>query len=200
MKHVFIVILYIIFSVYIISCNPILKETVGINKINEYSNTELIQVAHKYSIDSPLYSLNDSYLDYAKSFSDTHTVKNLLQPLQIIFFNHNTVSAHLINCIVGGFPNLKWNRYRTFDSLPQVNRPVITSELQYDSLTKYINPKPELSGNKNICIVFWSNFMGRQSKNLITYSKEINVQKNYQVIYVNNDNFFYYLSIIKSNN
>lgn len=198
-KFIIIVIFYIIFFISIISCDSILRKTVGINDVNEYSDKELMQLSRKYSIDTPLYSLDKNYLNYVKSFSDSLTIKNLLQPLQIIFFSHNQVSAHLINCTVGGYPNLKWNRFRTFDSIPDVNSPIITQKLKYDNLIKHINPKPKFSSGENICVVFWSNFMGRQSKNLISYSKEINVQRNYQVIYVNNDNFFHYLSTQKIN-
>lgn len=123
--------------------------------------------------------------------------KNMMQPLQIIFFKDRKVQSHLINCIVGGFPNLKWNRYHTFDSLPYVNFPVMETKVSLDSILNYVQPSPQIGTNDNICIVFWNNWMGRQSEILIKYSKDPKVTENYKVLYINNDNFYAFLETTK---
>jgi hypothetical protein len=189
----FIIILPVV--VFFASCNVILMNVAGIKSVHKYSEKELVQLSHEYAINTKVYALDTGYMNFAKQFKDSLTKKNLLQPLQIIFFNHGKAATHLINCTVGGFPNLKWNRYGTFDSLTNIHGPLLENELTLENLIHYIDPNPGIKEDKNICFVFWSNFMGRQSKNLIEYSKKRSVQDNYEVIYVNNDNFFYYWTV-----
>lgn len=172
------------------NCRATLMKVTGINKVDSYSAAQLKKLTHEYGIDSPVYALSNDYINYAKSFRDSSVLKNLTQPLQIIFFKDKKVQTHLINCTVGGFPDLKWNRYHTIGSLPFASFPVVENDLKIDSILNYIYPAPDLDLNKNICIVFWNNWMGRQSKNLIEYSKNPKIRENYQVLYVNNDNYF----------
>lgn len=197
MKRYFLYWFLLLSAVLFANCQATLTKMVGIKHINSYSEAELSNISKQYGVNGPVYSLDTGYIGYANSFHDSVVRKNMMQPLQIIFFKDQKVQSHLINCIVGGFPNLKWNRYHTFDSLPFVSSPVLEPHLQLDSIISHVQPKPEIAVNKNICIVFWNNWMGRQSKNLIGYSKDPKVTANYDVLYINNDNLYEYLEDAK---
>lgn len=193
------------------SCQPIMKAMVGINDIKYLSTEKIIKQSKKYHIpDSNLYVLNDTaYLSFIKTYegktiNGRNTFKDLYQPLQIYGFDStDIIQFQLINCTVGGFPNLKWDRYGDFKTSP-LNMPRIRlsdSTLLVNTLTDYysaIGSTPDAQSNCNdeTIIVYWNKFMGRQSKRLIKTVNDYreNVNSNACMYYVNTDNLFYMMN------
>ncbi len=105
--------------------------------------------------------------------------------------------SHIVNCQIGGFPNLKWNRYGNFDSLPPSTISFFNPDSLYTLQDEWekINPLfdksvslQELSKNDYNLVVYYCWFMGRQSKRLIKEEKKYAAKfpdKKIGIIYVN---------------
>ena len=125
--------------------------------------------------------------------------KNLGQPLQVLYFDASgaLISYH-VNCSVGGFPNLKWNRFGDFNQFPAAKSIEMDTMIQLKNHLLHINPLnnapfPDLRNYEYTVLVYWSTIMGRQNKRLVRLVQE-NVRlakdKKVMVIYVNSDNFW----------
>jgi len=179
----------------------------GIKNPRTVNNDQILRYAKKFNIpESSCYKI-DTFLYFQKFYSlkdsDKKLLNDLLQPLQIKVFNHeNEMELYLINCNVGGFPNIQWNRLGTFNSFP----PDIKSFRQVDTtftfkkdLLLYQNINNETvdytkyENNELNIIVFWAIFMNKQSKLLINEMrsyKERFPDKKINLIFVNVDNLF----------
>jgi hypothetical protein len=193
------------------SCNSILCFIYGMKATKEYSPSEIQKIAGRYNIEpSGLFILQNSYNAYFDSIGvlygynpnscDTSQVlKHHYQPLQVLFFDRsgNLVAFHN-NCYCGGFPNLRWNRNGTFDSIPA--RAVIPTDtlLELNTLAGFLK---DLDGNgpdlqrfeksDYTIAVFWTTFMGRQSKRLIrVINDKYSDDKNISILYINADSIF----------
>jgi hypothetical protein len=177
----------------------------------EYSPSEIQKIAGRYNIEpSGLFILQNSYNAYFDSIGvlygynpnscDTsQLLKHHYQPLQVLFFDRSgKVVAFHNNCYCGGFPNLRWNRNGTFDSIPA--RAVIPPDtlLKFSTLKGFLISADVNNTDINIkedvdyqIAVFWTTFMGRQSKRLIRiiqdkYSDKTNVD----ILYIDADCIF----------
>jgi len=108
------------------------------------------------------------------------------------------MSSYSVNCSVGGFPNLRWNRYGTFDQFPAVKSVELDTMTTLNDHLLHVNPLnnapfPDLRTYDYTVLVYWNRFSGRQSKRLVRVVKE-NVRlgqgKKIMVLYVNSDNFW----------
>jgi hypothetical protein len=191
----------VIFLILCSSCNQIfgLKEQKILNK------KEITLEARKRGIpDFELVIIDVSaYKKYLEELKDTILRKHAYQPLQVrVYDKEGKPVLVLVNCFVGGFPNLNWNKYGTFDSYPPASvyfKPDSGSLYYKDELTLFkgingeiLNPDNFEKKDLNI-IVFWSRFMNRQSKRLIQTIE--NYRKKYRdhqikVTYVNDDNLY----------
>ncbi|HET8963229.1 MAG TPA: hypothetical protein VFM99_04995 [Chitinophagales bacterium] len=193
------------------SCQPILKAFVGVNNVKQYSANEILIKSNRYHLaNENLYEIRDTaYWAFIKSYegkmlNNYYTFKDLYQPLQVFSFDSTGIlQFHLINCKVGGFPNLKWDRYGYFDIAPLKMPSTLLSDstLKLNTIKEYYLPisiNQDVSNTEfNECIiVYWNYFLGRQSKRLIKKIQEynINTNSNAYVYYVNTDNLFYLMS------
>jgi hypothetical protein len=183
----------------------------GMKASKEYSAPEIQKVARHYKIEpAGLYILQNSYNDYFDSIGvlygynhnscDTsQALKHHYQPLQVLFFDKTgKLVAFHNNCYAGGFPNLKWNRNGTFDSIPA--RSVISPDtlLKFNNLIGFLdNPggmSPDLKSleKKDFMIaVFWTTYMGRQSKRLIRLMQDkYSDKREVGILYINADIIF----------
>lgn len=177
----------------------------GIKKTKSLTEEKIIEQAKKYNI--PLannYILDTSFYHFLASLKDTSLAiakNNHAQPLQVLYYdklkNWQMVSYH-VNCYAGGFPNLKWNRDGVFNTfIPEQQAPLddlLTVKKHLEYVRSLIGVQPFNTINYDyIVIVYWSKFMGRQSKRLIKLVQDntkLSNGKKVKVIYVNNDNFF----------
>jgi hypothetical protein len=175
----------------------------GMKKPMSMTPEKILVQGEKYGIPaSDSYEMDSSY--YA-TIATMDTVrykrdqKNLLQPLQVFYFDASgLLSSYSVNCSVGGFPNLKWNRYGTFDQFPAAVSVELDTMTTLNNHLLHVNPLnnapfPDLRTYDYTVLVYWNRFSGRQSKRLVRVVKD-NVRlakdKKVMVIYVNSDNFW----------
>lgn len=191
----------------IIGCSSILKGLTGIKDPNKAINTKIKSKKYFKLIPEKLYTVNyDSFLSFYSFIALTDTIlsKNIYQPLQVRLFKDDSLIFFINNCTVGGFPNLNWNRYGSFNEL-NLNRKYVTlNDTIFNSLRiiKRIIV-PELNNEKEFkLITFWSSFMGRQTKRLIKQTNIFyqNNKSDIEVIYVNIDTLYSKLEVNSSKN
>jgi hypothetical protein len=185
----------------------------GMKSLKTLTPQEIQKTARSYGIDSGnLFFLQKSYTGYFDSLGsiygfNIHTcdtvelAKNHFQPLQILFFDKSgqLVSFHN-NCYCGGFPNLKWNRNNILDTLPAKQVVQVDTLLSFPRMIGFLRdvnnkiPEPlEFTDKDYSIVVFWTTFMGRQSRRLI---KIVNKKyrdtgkENVGILYVNADYLF----------
>lgn len=190
---------------FLTSCTPILMGIVGIKNPREITEKKIIRFAERNKIPlANLFLIDSLYLvEHKKNNTiDSLPIKNYAQPLQIkIFDATQNIVGHRVNCQVGGFPNLKWNGYGYFDSLPPPERfkRDTAYTLQEECLNHHFFKNKE-SFTKDmfdkqdfIFVVYYTNFMGRQSKRLIKFAQQLKAKhsdKKIEILYVNMDAFF----------
>ncbi len=182
----------------------------GIKSNKHLSENEIILASKKFNI--PIensYSLDTSYYNFLSNIKDTalRTARNNhSQPLQVLYYQNtantfNLVSYHA-NCYAGGFPNLKWKRNGVFNNfIPQQQAPlddILTVKNHFEYIRPLTGVQPFNTVEYDyIVLVYWSRFMGRQSKRLIQLVQDnakLANNKKVKIIYVNNDNFFMHIS------
>jgi len=158
--------------------------------------------SESYVMDSSFFSVVAA-LDTIRYGKDQ---KNLTQPLQALYFDASgRLISYSVNCSVGGFPNLKWNRYGTFDQFPAARSVQLDTMNTLRNHLLHINPLnnapfPDLRTYDYTVLVYWCRFMGRQCKRLVRVVQD-NVRlaegKGVMVLYVNTDNFWVGTELVK---
>ena len=205
MKHPSTVLLLTLFVcvTLVSSCSSIVLSCYGMRNPKPVDHTTIVKQAKKYHIpESDSYVLDTAYKEYVTTRGLPFTQENSynhLQPLQALYFdsNNNLVSFQ-INCYAGGFPNLNWNRNNSMGTFPPNQQAPVDSLIPLNKLITFMQP---LAGAQNIktdnadyvVVVFWTKFMGRQSKRLIRYvqqNRQLAPDKKVKIVYVNADNLF----------
>ena len=196
------------------SCSSLLVSIYGIKSTQDkYSKEDIQKIALSYGIKSDeSFFLQNSYIDYFDSIGliyghnwrtcDTSQIsrqfKNHFQPLQILFFNKSgKLVSFQNNCYYGGFPNFKWNRNHALDYIPAKGVVPLDSLITYDELIHFVTNIEDrhpysitLINQEYSVVVFWTTFMGRQSKRLIHTINKKYIQKNdlnISALYINAD-------------
>ena len=185
------------------SCSSIMTRVYGVRKIRTTNTLTIIKYSDKYKI--PLadsYVLDSSYVTFLHSLDSLRyqeQIKNHYQPLQALYYDQSgQLCSYQINCYAGGIPNLRWKRNHIMSVFPPAVQAPIDSILPLARHLQFLRPlanKTKISAGPfdTTIIVYWSLFMGRQSKRLIRTVQEnskLAFNKNIKIIYVNNDNFF----------
>ena len=185
------------------SCTPVMlglfgmknSKTVDENTINRYSDKYNIPLVDNYELDTSYISFLYSH-DTAKYKSQ---IKNHYQPLQALYYDR---SGHLqsfqVNCYAGGFPNLKWDRNGIMTEFPPKQQAQLDNLVPFEKQLKYLKPLSQTESFSEshydyFVIVYWSRFMGRQSKRLIEIVQEnskLASDKKIKIIYANTDDIF----------
>ncbi len=198
LKYLILAFTLVLFS----SCSGILMKVMGLKKGKILTHEEIISQGIKYGI-SPedAYELDTAYVSYILGMDSSvykNQQNNHLQPLQALYFDSTgrLISYH-VNCSVGGFPNLKWNKFGVFDQFPPENRTQLDTLLNFTKHFEYLIPittKSNYCGNyEYLVIVHWNRFMGRQSKNLIRQVQEnarLAPEGKIKIFYANSDNIY----------
>lgn len=194
------------FLLVITSCNFAIKKVVGITDPKEINLSTIIKYSQKYNIPEE----SNYFIDTSLYFKDINPLiqknkklhSDLIQPLQVKIYDDSSMIMFLINCNVGGFPNLQWNRYGSFSTFPPDASPFKKIDTTFSFLTdiKYYKNKEGkpldisrfMDGELNI-VVFWTVFMNRQSKILIDeilqYKSRFK-EKKINLAFVNVDHLF----------
>ena len=182
----------------------------GIKKPMAMTPEEIIVQGEKYGIPrGDSYVMDSSFFSVALSLDTIRygkDQKNLTQPLQALYFDASgRLISYSVNCSVGGFPNLKWNRYGTFDQFPAAKSVELDTLNSVNEHLLHINPLnnapfPDLRTYDNTVLVYWCRFMGRQSKRLVRVVQDnvrLGEEKKIMVLYVNTDNFWVGAEVVK---
>jgi len=203
MKRAFVVIAVAVSFFLFSGCSSIFMGVFGMKKPKELDGKAIVETAEKYNVpQEDLYELQKSYYeDLFKNFDSEkyeEEIKNRYQALQVFYYKSNGefVSYH-VNCHAGGFPNFRWNRNDEFEKFVPGQQAKLDQLFTFEDLRSYFTPLDdtksfEVSNYDYVVIVFWSRYMGRQSKRLIKTVqeniKEHSEEQKVKVIYVNNDN------------
>lgn len=186
-------------SIFLTSCMAL----IGIKKPKPVKEKIILQYSEKFNIPkADSYELDTSFISYLYFLDTTQykkQIKNHHQPLQALYFDKSgQMVSFQVNCYAGGFPNLKWDRNKILTTFPPKQQAPIDSILPLAKQLKYLRP---LSGTTSltttnydfVVVVYWSRFMGRQSKRLIHLIQDnckLSGGKQVKIIYANNDNVF----------
>ena len=194
----------------LVGCQSMIKGMMGMNAPKSLDADEILVLEEEYSIpQSDGYEMDSSYFAVLKDFDTTRfkrDQKNLLQPLQVLYFDASgTLISYHVNCSVGGFPNLKWNRLGDFNQFPPAKSVELDTMKHVSNHLLHINPLnnapfPDLRTYDIAVLVYWNRFMGRQSKRLVRVVQEnvsLAKDKKVMVIYVNTDHFWATAEFIK---
>lgn len=176
----------------------------GLHDTKALDKKEIVELSLKRKIPpADNFELDTMYLMFLNKV-DTFKYKNSerknhYQPLQALYYNKaGGLDAFIINCYSRGFPNLKWNRKGILDTFVPKKQAPLDSILPLFEHLKYMKPLPgaqrfNFGQDDYTVIVYWSYFMGRQSKRLnkaIQKNVQLAKGKKVRVMYVNTDNFF----------
>lgn len=181
------------------SCSSI----IGTNKLKQVDEKTILHYAKKYNINSTEnYELDTAYFTFLKSFDTKlfkQQIKNHYPPLHALYYNKTgQLQSFQINCYAGGFPNLKWNKNGIIKTFPPKQQAPLDTIISLKTQLKFLKPlsnteKSTTNDYYYIVIIYWSKFMGRQSKRLIGFVQDnvkLATDKRVKIIYVNTDNFF----------
>ena len=189
----------ILSSVILMGCGPVLFKMMGLKKGKELSQDQITTQASKYGINKKdSYEMDTTYMTFVFDIDTIYKTerKNHVQPLQALYYDSagNLISYH-VNCSVGGFPNLKWNKFGAFNQFPAQSQTTLDTLIDLQTHLNFVKNADtvDISKYEYVVLVHWNRFMGRQSKRLIQ-----EVQNNFKlyssekvkVIYVNTDNIW----------
>ncbi len=175
----------------------------GMKKLKKVDTNTILKYAKRYRIPFKAnFMLDTAYVKFLSSFDTAifkEQVKNHYQPLQALYYNRNgQLVSFQVNCYAGGVPNLDWDRNGNMTVFPPKQQAPVDKIVPLSTLLDYLEPLPPtkniFKGNYDYTVVvFWSVFMGRQSRRLIHIvqdNMQLNTNKRIRVLYVNTDNFF----------
>ena len=164
-KHILLLILTLVF---LTSCNTLAPMIFGFREINGYDAEQCEKFYRKLPNGfafTPLVCNEEQFRQVSNLGTDSMQMKDLYQPLKIMYFHGDTLVSYHINCYCPptlGF-NLNWNFNHQFDEFP----PATTVPL--DGYTVKLSDMqavfPEIKGEKNYTVlVFWTNMLHKVSK------------------------------------
>ena len=190
------------------SCTKILMSAYGIKQPKFLTVKEIANRSSQLNIAAEQSFILDKKYFYALEQRDTvqllfekkcsPMISKYQQPLQAMYFDEEgkLVSFHN-NCYAGGFPILKWNKDRQFDTfIPATTIPITDTALNLELLNQYLQPLSKavlVERAKYTVIVFWCDFMFKQSKALINVIRQnllLDSTHSAHIYFVNTDNCF----------
>jgi hypothetical protein len=182
---------------------PVVMGLYGLKQPKPVSQQTLLRYARIYGIpEADSYELDTAFASFLTRHEKAQpaAVKNHSQPLQALYYNQSGYpQAFLINCYADDrFPNIKWNPAGELNVFPPREQAPIDSLLSLDSQRHYLRPFPQTvifdkHAWDEVVVVYWSRFMGRQSKRLIQAvqtNSRLAINQRVKILYVNNDAYF----------
>ena len=199
-KHLFARFLFL----FLVGLNTGCTALYGLKNPVSRSPEEITRTAKRYGIPAKdSYHMDTSYRAMLRQWDTSQhrvAIKNHLQPLQALYYTADgTLETFHVNCYAGGFPNLRWNRAHAFDVFPPRQQAPLDSIVPLATQLRYLQPMIGTTTTRplpheRVIIVYWTQFMGRQSKRFIRL-----IQRNaalapdpqkVKILYVNVDNLF----------
>lgn len=200
-------------SLIISSCQTTLKAIVGYNRVMHFGPEAALafkdrhQLANIYLLDTAKFSDFKDSLSYVLNNKPNanevtraiNPIKDLNQPIQLMCFNREGILVtHIINCHVGGFPNLRWNRAKILEFFPPRSLEPIHNLVRQSDIEKVISKVKDNDTSTNITdytvFIFCNYLLERQSTRLIKAFKQkcepLKGANSVKVVYVNNDEWY----------
>jgi hypothetical protein len=176
------------------SCKPVLSSMYGVRK--PVASPAALVVQSTGWKDLPNAWLDSAYMDYATDHfgPDSQMIKNALQPIQALYFDTaGQLLSYHVNCYVGGFPNINWNKGNYFAQFPPRTRVPLPAPQTYGTLLPFLHPiratdsLPADRSGRPLIVVFWNYQLFRQSSNLIKLVQKNAAGSGAQLIVVSTD-------------
>lgn len=162
------------------SCTRIVYSLYGFKpkELRMLSDEEIVLNARKNGINSnQIFKVDSNYIQFLKNLDTTQhklAQKNHYQPLQALYYDANgELQSFLINCYTKGFPNLKWNENGILNTFPPQQQAPLDNVLPLEKHLSLLHPTStqakilEDNDQHYTLIIYWSPFMGRQSKRFV---------------------------------
>ena len=177
------------------SCNTLMPLLFGLQEIDGYDAEQCARFYKKLPKDfafTPLVCDEAQFFQVSQLGADSMQMKDLYQPLKIMYFHSEELVSLHINCYCPptlGF-NLNWNYKHQFDVFPP------TTSVPLDGYTLSRNDLqaifPEIKGEADYTVlVFWTNMLHKVSrseiKTVYRNLKKFRQFGNAEVYLINND-------------
>ena len=162
---------FVFVLVVLSSCKTLMPMLFGLQEIDGYNAEQCAKFYKKLPEDfafTPVICDNEQFFQVGNFGADSMQMKDLYQPLRIMYFHGDSLISFHINCYCPptlGF-NLKWNFKHQFDVFP----PTTTVPLDGYMLTRREMQSvfPEIKGEKDYTVlVFWTNMLNKISRSEI---------------------------------
>jgi hypothetical protein len=191
-KHILLLILALAF---LPGCNALMPVLFGLREIHGYDAEQCEKFYKKLPKDfefTPLVCNEKQFMQVSELGADSMQMKNLYQPLKIMYFHGEELVSFHINCYCPPTLtfNLNWNYNHQFDQFP----PATTVPLDGMTVTRSQMQTifPEIKGEKDYTVlVFWTDLLHKVSraeiKTVYRNLNKFNQLENAKVYLINND-------------
>lgn len=171
----------------------------GVKKLEGFNEKEYKSFITKLKDKNHFISIISDTAKYKRVINLGRTVKerNILgQPVQIIYFENNTLKSFHANCYAkGSLTNLNWNTEERFSTF--LPKSAIKTDSIDITLEDYINIYPKIRNHENkkfTVLIFWTLMLEKVSKSAIetafTNAEQYEKENEISFILINTDNFF----------
>ncbi len=173
----------------------------GVHEIKEFDQTLydsfISNIKQKNKIEfQSIISNGSQFLKLQKIEADSLIKKDLYQPIQILYFEHDSLASYHANCYANGMSlKLNWNTNNRFSYfIPKTVKKTDLFSIKLNNF-KQIYPSIDFSNNKKYTIiVFWTNMIQKVSldaiNTVINNINDFNKESECNLILINTDNFF----------
>ena len=149
-------------------CNTLMPTLFGLQEIHGYDARQCEKFYKRLPKDfdfTPVVCDDEQFFAVSNLGADSMQMKDLYQPLKIMYFHGDSLVSYHINCYCPPmvFFNLKWNFKHQFDVFP----PTTTVPLEGYTVTRSQMQSvfPEIKGEKEYTVlVFWTNMLHKVSR------------------------------------
>lgn len=178
-------ILLVVFLLFSSSCTQTMLGLYGIKRPQPISSEKDISKSSRILVDTVLV-VDTNYLARLKALNLPKDIRHhCYQPLQVWLFEDGKPVFGEVNCVVSGFPNLKW----TIDTHSEKPSPVLLDgKPEYLPLSNTLWERKVPQTRHREAIIVWCNYMGRQNRRFLK-SVDKALDSTWHRNYYSSDNF-----------
>jgi len=180
------------------SCSLLLKNVYGYKEIKEFDQKEydkfIAEIKQSYPVNDKVSTYNEFY-NYIALGKDSIQRKDLSQPIQILYFDRDSLVSFHANCYAKGqLSGLDWNYENRFSIFPphSAKNPEDFNSIRFKKINEIFQFNDKLK--KYTIIIFWTRMFEKISKDaiyLVINNLKTNKVKDAQIILINTDHFFF---------
>lgn len=192
------------FSLFIVlvlsSCSHLLSNLAGVKKLEEYNETaykdKLTRITSAYQYEFLDCSIDSATYHNLFISSDTIIQKNLYQPIQILYFENNTLVSFHANCYAPGLINLNWNLNNRFGVFPPISADtsILGEKIDTHRYNRLFNSSIRGDAKYGVFLI-WTSMLERNSRHayneIVRNLKLSGKHDSTSLLLVNTDDFWY---------